>query len=44
MVNGYVYIGAKGGAKSALYCLKAAEGDTGSWPMFKYNAARTGAK
>jgi len=24
------------------YCLKAAEGDTGSWPMFKNNPERTG--
>ena len=38
--DGYVYVG----VASKIYCLKAAEGDTGSWPMFKYNLARTGAR
>ena len=38
--GGYVYIG----SASKVYCLKAADGDTGSWPMFKYNPARTGSK
>lgn len=38
--GGYVYVGSYG----KVYCLKAAEGDTGSWPVFKYNPARTGAK
>ena len=38
--DGYVYFG----ANKKIYCIKAEQGDTGSWPMFKYNAARTGAK
>lgn len=40
--DGYLYVG--GGDDGKIYCLKATAGDTGSWPMFKYNPARTGAK
>ena len=40
VLDGLVYVA----GRYILYCLKAAEGDTGSWPMFKYNAARTGAR
>jgi len=39
--GGYVYVGSVDGK---VYCLKAAEGDTGSWPMFRYNLERTGAR
>jgi outer membrane protein assembly factor BamB len=39
--DGYVYVGCHDGK---VYCFKAADGDTGSWPMFRYNLARTGAK
>ena len=36
--GGRVYVGS-----GDIYCLKAADGDTGSWPMFQYNPERTGA-
>ena len=39
--GGYVYVGSD---DDNVYCFKTAEGDTGSWPMFKYNPERTGAK
>jgi len=38
--GGYVYVGCDNGK---VYCLRAAVGDTGSWPMFRYNPERTGA-
>ena len=30
------------GYSGTVYCFKAGEGDEGSWPMFRGNAARTG--
>jgi hypothetical protein len=38
--GGYLYVG---GDDHKLHCFKAAEGDTGCWPMFKYNPERTSA-
>jgi hypothetical protein len=40
VVGEYVYVGSY---DNKIYCLNAADGDTGSWPMFKYNNERTGA-
>jgi outer membrane protein assembly factor BamB len=37
--EGYLY-----GIGAGLFCFKAAEGDTGSWPMFQCNPQRTGAQ
>jgi len=39
--GGHLFVGNYDGK---VYCLNAREGDTGSWPMFGYNAERTGAK
>jgi outer membrane protein assembly factor BamB len=39
--DGYVYVGSH---DNSIYCLSAATGDTGSWPMFGYDIARTGQK
>ncbi len=36
---GHVYVGS---CDHKLYCLAPAEGDQGSWPMFKYDSERTG--
>ena len=39
--EGYVYVGS---LDDKVYCLNAAKEDNGSWPMFRYNPQRTGAK
>ena len=39
--GGFVYIGCD---KNKICCLQAQEGDSGSWPMYKYNVSRTSAK
>jgi outer membrane protein assembly factor BamB len=39
--EGYVYVGS---LDDKVYCLNAAKEDVGSWPMFRYNPQRTGAK
>ena len=40
VTGGYVYVGS---SDYNVYCLDAATGDSGSWPMFKNNNERTGA-
>jgi len=46
--GGFVYVGSQlivgDQYSNKLYCIEAAEGDTGSWPTFKYNLARTGSR
>ena len=37
--NGYVYFGSNDGT---IYCVSAQDNDTGSWPMFQFDAARSG--
>lgn len=37
--GGYVYVGSH---DNKVYCLMTADGDNGSWPMFKNNPERTG--
>jgi outer membrane protein assembly factor BamB len=37
----YVYVGSNDGK---VYGLKATDGEAGSWPMFRYNPERTGAR
>ncbi len=39
VANGYAYIGS---ADKKMYCIFSEPDDTGSWPMFKHNPARTG--
>jgi outer membrane protein assembly factor BamB len=40
--GGYVYLVGTG-YENRVYCLNTADGDAGSWPMFKNNLERTGA-
>ena len=39
--GGNAYIGSN---DNKIYCHNSATGDTGEWPMFRYNNERTGAK